>query len=431
MQLHRGSLWIMSDFDFQKHLYLGTREDRDIALTHEDRLRHLYCVGQTGTGKSTFLLNLIAQDLAMDRGCALLDPHGDLAVAAIEQIPRHRAGHLVYFNPADLSRPIGFNLLARVPEDLRPLVADGVVSAFRHVWPDFWGPRLEHILANAVRTLMDVPDATLLCLPRLLQDDGYRAKLLPHLTDPVVRAFWTFEYDAYPPRFREEAIAPVLNKIGQVLRTPAIRNIIAQPKSTIDLRFMMDEKRILIANLSKGAIGEGPSHLLGALLVTALAQAALSRTDTTERPPFHLYVDEFQNFASESFALILSEARKYGLPMVLSHQYLEQLPRPLRDAVFGNIGSLAAFRCGAQDAPLLASQLDLRNPQGLKDLPNFAAWVSLLYDGSPTQAFRLAPYPPPEPANTRIEKMIENAAMHFGRDRSRVEYRINRFFDLP
>jgi len=272
MQFHRGSLWVMSDFDFQKHLYLGTRGTRAIALAHEDRLRHLYCVGQTGTGKSTFLLNLIAQDLALGRGCALLDPHGDLAVAAIGQVPRRRAGHLVYFNPADLARPIGFNLLARVPNDLRPLVADGVVSAFRHVWPDFWGPRLEHILANAVRTLMDVPDATLLCLPRLLQDDGYRSKLLRHLHDPVVRAFWTFEYDAYPARFREEAIAPVLNKIGQVLRTPAIRNIIAQPKSTIDLRFMMDEKRILIANLSKGAIGEGPSHLLGALLVTALAR---------------------------------------------------------------------------------------------------------------------------------------------------------------
>ena len=370
----------MSELDVHNHLYVGARNGYALGLSPESRARHLYVVGQTGTGKSTLLLNMLAQDLATGRGCALLDPHGDLAEAAIGLLPTRRGDHLVYLDPADLDRPIGFNLLTRVPEDHRPLVADGVVSAFRAIWPDFWGPRLEHIFAHAVRTLMDVPSATLLYLPRLLQDDVFRASCVAHVTDPVVRAFWLHEYGAYPPRFREEAIAPVLNKIGRVLMTPAIRNIIAQPKSTIDLRFMMDEGRVLIANLSKGALGEGPAHLLGALLVTALAQAALSRRDIAEpnRRPFHVYVDEFQSFATTGFALILSEARKYGLTLTLAHQYLDQVPDALLDAVFGNVGSMIAFRTGAGDAERIARQFGLANPAALKELANFQAWATLL-----------------------------------------------------
>ena len=258
----------MTAFDFNENIYLGTDyAGRPFALQRDARRRHLYIIGQTGTGKSTLLLNLLMQDLANGRGCALLDPHGDLAESALGFLPTNRGDHLVYFNPSDLSRPIGFNLLDNVPDDMRPLVTDGVVSAFRHVWPEFWGPRLEHIFAHSVRTLMDVPNATLLCLPRLLQDEVYRSSVLPHVKDPVNAAFWQYEYASYPSRFREEAIAPVLNKIGRVLMTPAIRNIIAQPKSTIDLRLMMDEGRVLIANFSKGQLGEGPAHLLGALLV--------------------------------------------------------------------------------------------------------------------------------------------------------------------
>ncbi|MCP4934983.1 MAG: DUF87 domain-containing protein [bacterium] len=307
----------MSDFNFNDNLYLGERGDLPVGLSHEVRLRHLYMIGQTGTGKSTLLLNLIMQDLANGRGVALLDPHGDLAEAALQQISSQRGDHLVYFNPSDLERPVGFNLLAQVPPDQRPLVTDGVVSAFKHVWPDFWGPRLEHIFAHAVRSLMDVPGATLLVLPRLLQDEVYRQTVVERVRDPVVKAFWQFEFNSYSSRFRNEAIAPILNKIGRVLMTPAIRNIIAQPKSTIDLKFMMDNSRILICNLSKGKLGEGPSHLLGALLVTALAQAAFSRIGEYKKP-FHLYVDEFQNFTTGGFSLILSEARKYGLSLTLA-----------------------------------------------------------------------------------------------------------------
>ncbi len=420
----------MSRFDVKNNLYLGHHIDRPVALSPAARARHLYVVGQTGTGKSTLLLNLIAQDLATDRGVALLDPHGDLAEAAVGLLPPRRGDHLVYFDPSDLARPIGFNLLSRLPEDHRPLVADGVVAAFRAIWPDFWGPRLEHIFAHAVRTLMDVPNATLLYLPRLLQDEAFRAQCVVHVSDPVIRAFWMHEFASYPPRFREEAIAPVLNKIGRVLMTPAIRNIVAQPKSTIDLRFMMDDTRVLIANLSKGALGEGPAHLLGALLITALAQAALSRREVVEarRTPFHIYADEFQSFASTGFALILSEARKYGLTLTLAHQYLAQLPDTLRDAVFGNVGSLLAFRVGAQDAPILARQLDIANEAALKEASNYVARASILSDGVPSGPFHLSCFPPPEPLHSRALRLKAHSRLRFGRDRHIIDAHIARFY---
>ena len=296
--------------------------------------------------KSTLLLNLIAQDLAAGQGLALLDPHGDLAEAVLNYVPKVRTNDLVYINPADIERPIGFNPLSSVPHDLKPIVADGVVSAFRHVWPESWGPRLDYILTNAVRALLDVPGATLLMLPRLLIDERFRAHLIAqHVSDPVVRAFWVNEYASYSDSFRTEAISPIQNKIGKALIEPRLRNMLSQPKSTITFRRLMDEGAIVICNISKGALGESTAHLLGALLTTAFAQAALSRADTPapERRVFHLYADEFQSFATESFALILSEARKYSLTLTIGHQYLDQLPDQLRAAVFGNAGSIIAL----------------------------------------------------------------------------------------
>src|SRR6266436_4144495 len=363
-----------------------------VVLDCEERRRHLYIIGQTGTGKSTLLLNLIAQDLAAGHGLALLDPHGDLAEAVLMHVPRARTNDLVYLNPADAERPIGFNPLSSVPEDLKPIVADGVVGAFKHVWPDSWGPRLDYILINAVRTLLDIPGTTLLMLPRLLIDEPFREHIVQrHLRDPVVRSFWVNEYAGYGAGLRAEAISPVQSKIGRVLIEPRLRNMLAQPKSTITLRRLMDEGAIVICNLSKGRLGEGVAHLLGALLTTSIAHAALSRSDmrAADRRVFHLYADEFQSFATDSFSLILSEARKYGLTLTVAHQCLDQLPDQLRAAVFGNVGSMLACRTGASDAPIIAEQLGLGGANALLDLPNHTAWARLLFGGVPTSPLRL------------------------------------------
>lgn len=413
-------------------LHIGaTIRDEPVGLTPDDRARHLYLVGKTGTGKSSLLLNLIIQDMHAGQGVALLDPHGDLAQALLAHVPRHRTNDLVYINPADIDRPIGFNPLSGAPDLLKPVVADGIVAAFRHVWPDSWGPRLDYILTNAVRALLDAPGATLLMLPRFLIDDTFRTPLVTnHVRDELIRAYWLFEYAGYSPQFRTEAIAPIQNKIGKALMTPILRNIVAQPKRTITPRRLMDEGAIVICNLSKGEIGESAAHLFGALFVTALAQAALSRADTPQeyRRPFHLYADEFQSFATDSFSVILSEARKYALTLTLAHQFLDQLSPTLQSAVLGNVGSIVACRLGADDADRLAAQIGLGNSGALSELPNFAAWAQLLRENSPTSPTRLVLYPPIEPLHSRRPQLIALSRQRFGRSRAAIEERIARFF---
>jgi hypothetical protein len=401
-----------------------------VMLSSEERRRHLYVIGQTGTGKSTLLLNLIRQDLRAGEGLALLDPHGDLADAVLAHIPKPRTRDLVYINPADVEWPIGFNPLASVPLDFRPVVADGVVSAFRHVWPDSWGPRLDYILTNAVRTLLDVPGGTLLMLPRLLIDERFRVQLIAqHVRDPIVRSFWLNEYAGYNDSFRTEAISPIQNKIGKALIEPRLRNMLAQPTSTITLRRLMDEGAIVICNLSKGGLGESTAHLLGALLTTAFAQAALSRADTpaADRRVFHLYADEFQSFATESFGIILSEARKFALTLTLGHQYLDQVPDGLRAAVFGNVGSIIACRTGATDAPILSEQIGLGGPEALLDLQNFTAWARLLQGGAPTSPIRLNLYDAPHAHRLSMHRLIHASRMHHAHPRAEVEARISQF----
>ena len=401
-----------------------------VTLAPDERQRHLYVVGQTGTGKSTLLLNLVRQDLAAGEGLALLDPHGDLARTALAHVPRRRINDLVYIDPADTDRPIGFNPLANVNDELKPIVADGIVSAFRHVWPDSWGPRLDYILTNAVRALLDVPGATLLMLPRLLIDETFRVQLIDrHVSDPVVRSFWLNEYAGYSDSFRTEAISPIQNKIGKALMVPSLRNMLAQPRSTITLRRLMDEGAIVICNLSKGALGESTAHLLGALLTTSIAQAALSRADTPpeRRRVFHLYADEFQSFATESFGLILSEARKYALTLTIGHQYLDQLPASLRSAAFGNVGSVVACRCGATDAALLAEQIGLATPNALLDLRNFTAWARLLRGGVPSSPIRVDLFATPIALRSDVHRLTEISRMRFGRPRQDVEERIRRY----
>lgn len=415
-------------------LYLGIKtKDEHVALDPVERRRHLYIIGQTGTGKSTLLLNLLAQDLNAGEGLALLDPHGDLAVAALTLIPKSRSNDLVYINPADAEHPIGFNPLSRVPDPLKPVVADGIVSAFRHVWPDSWGPRLDYILTNAVRALLDIPGASLLMLPRLLIDEPFRLRLIDHhVRDPMVRAYWLNEYAGYSDSFRNEAIAPIQNKIGKALMVPSLRNMLAQPKSSITFRRLMDEGAILICNLSKGQLGESTSHLIGALITTALAQAALSRSDTplADRRVFHLYADEFQSFATESFALILSEARKYALTLTIGHQYLDQVSDRLQAAVFGNVGSIIACRVGMTDAGTLAAQIGLGGPQGLLDLSNFSAWARLIRHGTPTSPIPFKLYPAPAALPTDTERLIAISRARFGKPRTEVEARIARFLGI-
>jgi len=416
---------------FDHHVCIGARvTGENVILDNAERARHLYIVGQTGTGKSTLLLNLIRQDLAAGEGLALLDPHGDLALAALNFVPKNRSNDFVFIDPSNLDRPVGFNPFSKVPHDLKPVVADGVVAAFRHVWPDSWGPRLDYILSNAIRALLDVPGSTLLMLPRLLIDEAFRTNLIErHVGDPVIRSFWLNEFAGYGDGLRAEAIAPIQNKIGKALMVPSLRNMLAQPKSTITFRRLIDEGAIVICNLSKGALGESTAHLLGALLITAFAQATLSRADVppAERKTFHLYADEFQAFATESFALILSEARKYALTLTIGHQYLDQLPYPLRAAVFGNAGSIIACRCGAADAAILANQIGLANPDALLDLPNFAAWTRLLRNGSPTSPIRLGLHDAPRPRRQSPHRLVQTSSQRFGRPRSEIERRTANF----
>ena len=419
--------------DFHNSLGVINAAGRHLQLPEQARLRHLYVIGQTGTGKSTLLHHLIAEDLAAGRGVALFDPHGDLAQAVVGSIPTNRAHHLVYLCPSDLERPIGFNPLADIEPDKRALAAEGIVSAFRHVWPDSWGPRLEHILGHALRALIANPGMTLLAVPRLLSDDRFRKRILKSVTDPIDRQFWDLEFDAYDDRFRTEAIAPILNKVGKVLATPALRNIIAQPKSSIDLRRMMDDGRILIVNLSKGMLGEGPSHLLGALLISALTTTALSRADipTDQRRPFFLYADEFQTYTTTSFAVILAEARKYGLALTLAHQYLAQLPDELQSAVLGNVGSLVALRVGAEDNHLVLQQLDLRDTEAPHyhpvGLPNFTAHARVLLADKPSYHYHMKLPPPPSPLHTRSAQLIDNSRIRFGGMREIIERNIAKF----
>lgn len=389
-----------------------------------DLRRHLYVIGQTGSGKSTLLANLVAQHAFDGSGFALLDPHGDLCEAALTTIPLKRADQLRFVNPTDLDRPVGLNPLSGVPSDRHAAVADDIVSAFKHAFADSWGPRLEYFLTNSVRLCLEIPDSTLLTVIRLLTDDAFRERYAPRASDPVVRGFWLHEYASYDRRFRAEANSPILNKLGRALSSPAVRNVLCQRTSSFDIRTAMDRGQILLVNLSKGVLGEGNASLLGALVVSAITQAALSRADTpaNERRAFHLIADEFHSFATASFGVILSEARKYGLTLTLAHQYLGQLPQPAREAVFGNTGNVISFRLGAEDAALMAAHLGMKNPELLQDLPNYRAYGR--FQPMPSDAKRIEMLPPPAPLHPRSDKLVKNCRTRFGRRRTDVEQAI-------
>lgn len=408
---------------------LAYRSRRDaFGMKLDDRRRHLVIVGKTGMGKSTLLQNLVTSDIAAGHGVGLVDPHGDLAEAILELVPRQRTNDIVLLDAGDRANPVAFNPLACNDPTQRSLVVSGIVSAFKKLYGESWGPRMEHILRNALLTLIAVPGASLLSLLRLLADKGYREAILRTVADPVVRSFWIDEFGSWSERYRTEALAPVQNKLGHFLSSPVLRAITGQARSTIDLRRIMDRGQVLLVNLSKGRTGEDASALLGALLVTSIQQAAMSRADVPEaaRRDFFLYVDEFQNFATDSFATILSEARKYRLSLTLAHQFLAQLPEATAAAVFGNVGSLVSFQVGPQDAETLVEQLggDLQLAD-LVALPRFTAYVRLLLDGMPTRPFSMETLPPRRPPRDGRSEKVRLASTHrYGRPLPEVEREI-------
>jgi len=396
----------------------------------DDRLRHLAVIGKTGMGKSTLLHNMIVSDIQAGRGVGLIDPHGDLADAILDSVPRRRTNEVVAFDAGDRDFPPAFNPLQYDRPDQRPLVASGVVSSFKKLYGDSWGPRLEHILRNSLLALLETPGTSLLSLMRLLGDASYRRSVTGRISDPVVRSFWHHEFAGWNEKFRSEAVAPIQNKIGHFLSNPILRSIVGQSKGTIDLRQLMDEGRVLVVNLSKGRIGDDASTLLGSLLVTSLQLAAMSRADTPEgeRRDFFMYVDEFQNFATESFATILSEARKYRLSLTIANQYLAQMEDETADAVFGNVGSLLVFQVGARDAETLAEQLgDDARPQELMTLPRFAAYVRLLIDGMPSRPFSMETLPA-RVGGGRAETVRRTSRRRYCRPATQVEAEIARSF---
>lgn len=324
-------------------------------LYRADRGRHVYILGQTGTGKSGALELLTLSDIYYDQGFAVIDPHGDYAQHVLSFIPQSRLDDVVYFNPADTSYPIGFNPLEITDPSLKGHISSELVGVLKRLFAESWGPRLEYILRYSLLALLDYPNSTMLDVTRLLTDKKFRAHVITYIDDPVVKNFWVTEFASWNDKFAAEAVAPVLNKVGAFVANPMIRNIIGQPKSTFNIRKIMDEGKILVVNLSRGLMGEDNAGILGAMMVTKIQLAAMGRADMPleERRPFYLYVDEFQNFATDSFATILSEARKYALNLTVANQYISQMSEPVRDAVFGNVGTIICFRISPDDAPFL------------------------------------------------------------------------------
>ncbi len=394
----------------------------------DDRRRHIYLIGKTGTGKTTMMENMVIDDILAGRGVGLIDPHGDFAEKILHFIPENRIEDVIYFNPADINYPIGFNPLEKVGDEYRHIVASGLMGIFKKIWPDVWSARMEYILNNSLLSLLEYPGSTLLGIMRLLTNREYRQTVVNRLADPVIKSFWIDEFARYTQRLEAEATAAILNKVGQFVANPLIRNIIGQPHSTIDIRRIMDEGKIFIANLSKGKIGEDNSALMGAMLITKMQLAAMSRVNIPEkdRRDFYLYIDEFQNFSTESFVNILSEARKYRLNLTLAHQYIEQLDDEVRAAVFGNIGTIVCFRIGAEDAEFVEKEFEPEfYANDLVNLSKYNIYVKLMIDGiasRPFSAETLAPGPVRE--DTPIDAIIENNRRRYGTPKEAVDKKI-------
>ncbi len=404
-------------------------------IKKDDRRRHMYIIGKTGMGKTTLMENMIIQDIINGNGLAFVDPHGDSVEKILNYIPSNRVNDVVYFNPSDLEFPIAFNILESVDSQYKHLVASGLMGVFTKIWAGVWSSRMEYILNNTILALLDSPGNTLLGISRIFLDKKYRKRIVDNVKDPVVRAFWMDEYPNWNDKYRMEAVAPIQNKVGQFLSSSMIRNIVGQPKSTIDLRQLMDDKKIILLNLSKGRMGEDNSALLGAMIITKLQLAALSRVDIEEkdRNDFYLYVDEFQNFATDSFATILSEARKYRLCLTVGHQYIGQLVQErntkVRDAVFGNVGTMISFRVGATDSEFLEKEFAPNFTENdLVNLPKFTILLKLMINGVASDPFTASALPPSHYDSTgNAEKVIRVSRERYANPIKEVEDKIMRW----
>lgn len=366
------------------------RKHQTFGIRQADRLFHMYALGRTGSGKTTLLETLALQDIRAGRGCAVIDPHGDLAERLARQVPPARQGDLVYLNAPDLEQPYGYNPLRRVRQDKVPLAVSGLLEALKKQWSDSWGVRMEHVLRNTLYALIEYGDATLPDVLRMFFDESFRERVVKHITNPQVLAFWTTEFPEWSPSYRKDAIAPIQNKIGAFLADPRLYRMLTAPPIEISLRRMMDEGKVLIVNLAKGELGEDSANLLGALLVSTIGIAAFSRAEMPEedRRPFFLYIDEFQNFTTHSVANMVSELRKYKVGLILAHQHLHQLIDDVRHAVLANVGTLVLFRLGPEDAPIISRELShVFNEDDLLNLPSHDILVKLMIDGAAGRPF--------------------------------------------
>lgn len=409
--------------------------NHQFGMLRYDRSRHVYIIGQTGAGKSGTLELFALSDIFHGQGYAIIDPHGDFAVNNMRFIPGSRLDDVVYFNPADTAFPLGFNPLEVTDQNQKTNISSEVIGVLKRMFGDSWGPRLEYILRYTILALLDRPETTMLDITRMLTDKKFRKETLGYCQDTVVLQFWNVEFNSWTEKFQAEAIAPVLNKVGAFTANPVIRNIIGQPKSTFNIRQIMDEGKILIVNLSKGLIGEDNASILGAFLVTKIQLAAMSRSDIPDikdRRPFYLYVDEFQNFATDSFATILSEARKYGLNLTVANQYISQMSDTVRDAVFGNVGTMISFRVSADDAPILAKQFEPQfEPNDLLQMHNRHFIINMVIGGEKAPAFSATTLTLPPAQTDNTPRIIENTRLKYSRSRADIEQEISNAINPP
>ena len=373
-----------------------------IALSTDDRRRHLYCLGQTGVGKSTLLESMALEDISSGRGLVFIDPHGQSAEKIASNIPVWRTQDVVYLEH-DPEHPFGLNVLETADPRKKPLTIEHVVSTFRSIWPDSWGANLEDVLRNSLYLLLDTPHTSLMDVLTLISDASYRARLLRRCKNAVVRQFWQHEFEAKADKQKAEETRSTTNKVRAFLSNPYLADIITGP-STVNIPHLMDRGKVLILNLAKGSWGETPSKLLGCLFVIAIAQAAEERTSIPEsdRMDCCLFIDELQNFQNDSFATILSESRKTRLSLALANQYYAALPQSLQAAISGNVGTWIAFRIGSKDARLIADELDHHNPRALSSTANYEAWVRTISGGVPTEPLPLRTFPPNSLAGNRL-----------------------------